>query len=302
MKIAIAGGTGLIGKALSNSLSKKGHSVLILTRSDSRGPISGNNIRYVPWLNKGNQPEEELENLDALVNLAGSTINSRWTDKGKELIVNSRLNTVDELATIIYNLKVKPKVFINASAIGYYGTSEKQTYTEESPKPGTDFLADTVVKWESAVKKIESMGLRTVFCRFGVILDVKEGALPRMVLPYRFFIGGTIGNGQQWLSWIHINDVVRGILFAIENRQLTGPVNFTAPDPVRMKDFGKTLSRVIHRPHWLPVPNLALRLLLGEMSLLVLEGQKVLPSKLLNHGFSFQYPHLEAALEELFNK
>lgn len=302
MKIAIAGGSGLIGKALSNSLSKKGHSVLILTRSESRGPISGNNIRYVPWLNKGNQPEKELENLDALVNLAGSTINSRWTDKGKELIVNSRLNTVDELAKIIQNLEVKPKVFINASAIGFYGTSEKQIYTEESTKPGTDFLADTVVKWESAVKQIEDMGLRTVFCRFGVILDVKEGALPRMVLPYRFFIGGTIGNGQQWLSWIHINDVVRGVLFAIENRQLTGPVNFTAPAPVRMKDFGRTLSRVIHRPHWLPVPNLALRLLLGEMSLLVLEGQKVLPSKLLNHGFSFQYPHLEAALEELFNK
>lgn len=301
MKIAIAGGTGLVGKALYNYLTKQGHTVLILTRSETRGSIN-ENVHYVPWLNKGNQPEKELEGLDALVNLAGSTINSRWTDKGKELIVSSRLNTVVELAKIIQILEVKPKVFINASAVGFYGTSEKQIYTEESTKPGTDFLADTVVKWESAVKQIETMGLRTVVCRFGVILDEKEGALPRMVMPYRFFIGGTTGNGQQWLSWIHIKDVVKGILFAIENSELKGPLNFTAPEPVKMKDFGKTLSHAIHRPHWLPVPSLALRLLLGEMSLLVLEGQKVLPSKLLNHGFSFQYPHLEAALEDIFNK
>ncbi|MGM0902329.1 MAG: TIGR01777 family oxidoreductase [Bacillota bacterium] len=302
MKIAIAGGTGLIGKALVDYLHKNGHEVIILTRQTQSNSSSGS-PRYISWLNKDSSSiVEELTKVDAFINLAGSTINTRWTEKGKEQIVESRLHVVEELYRLIRTLPVKPKVLINASAVGFYGTSEEGTFTESSIKPGTDFLAQTVVKWESAVRKIEDLGVRTVYCRFGVVLDSNAGALPQMVLPYRLFIGGTIGNGKQWLSWIHIQDIVRGIVFAIENNDVRGPVNFTAPEPVQMQEFGKTIATVLNRPHWLPLPGFALKLLLGEMSLLVLEGQRVLPEALLHHGFSFQYPHLFPALKEIYKK
>lgn len=302
MKIAIAGGTGLIGKALVDYLHKSGHEVIILTRQKQSYPSSGN-PRYITWLNNDSSTiVEELTEVDAFINLAGSTINTRWTDKGKDQIVESRLHVVEEIYRLIRDLPIKPKVLINASAVGFYGTSEERTFTERSIKPGTDFLAQTVVKWESAVRKIEDLGVRTVYCRFGVVLDSNAGALPQMVMPYRLFIGGTIGNGRQWLSWIHIQDVVRGIVFAIEYNEVRGPVNFTAPEPVQMQEFGKTIATVLNRPHWLPLPGFALKMLLGEMSLLVLEGQRVLPEALLHHGFSFQYPHLSPALKDIYKK
>lgn len=303
MKIAIAGGTGLIGKALCNYLYENGHEVLILTRQKHSNSVSSGSPRYISWLTKDSSSIiEELTGVDAIINLAGSTINTRWTDTGKEKIVKSRLYVVNELHRLIFALPVKPKVLINASAVGFYGTSEERTFTETSTKPGTDFLAQTVVKWESAVKKIEEMGIRTVLCRFGVVLDSKAGALPRMLLPYQLFIGGKIGNGHQWLSWIHLQDVVKGIVFAIENNHVSGPVNFTAPEPVQMQDFGSTLATVLNRPHWLPLPPFILSLLLGEMSLLILKGQRVLPEALINHGFSFQYPTLHPALKDILNK
>jgi uncharacterized protein len=302
MKIAIAGGTGLIGKALSNFLHKNGHEVIILTRQQQPRSTS-ESPRYISWLTIDNSSLiKELTDVEAFINLAGSTINTRWTAKGKEQIVDSRLHVVEELNRLICELPNKPKVLINASAVGFYGTSEERTFTEISKVAGTDFLAQTVVLWESAVKRIEEMGIRTVYCRFGVVLDSNAGALPRMVLPYRLFVGGTIGSGRQWLSWIHIQDVVRGIVFAIENNEVRGPVNFTAPYPVQMKEFGKTLAAVLNRPHWLPLPGFALKILLGEMSLLVLEGQRVLPDALLSHGFEFHYPQLLPALEDIYKK
>lgn len=300
MKIAIAGGTGLIGKALTNYLLKSGHEVIILTRQ-KQAPSSTGSLRYLSWLNRESSSlVEELTDVEAFINLAGSTINTRWRDKGKENIVESRIHVVEELYRLIRDLPTKPKVFINASAVGFYGTSEEKIFTESSIKPGTDFLAETVVKWESAVRKIEESDVRTVFCRFGVVLDSNGGALPRIVLPYRLYIGGTIGTGRQWLSWIHLEDVVRGILFVIENRDVSGPVNFTAPEPVQMHEFGKTLAAVLNRPHWLPLPSFALKVLLGEMSILVLEGQRVLPETLINHGFTFYHPHLHPALKDIF--
>jgi uncharacterized protein len=302
MKIAIAGGTGLIGKALSNYFHKNGHEVIILTRQKQHNS-SYEGPRYISWLTTDKSSLiQELKNVEAIINLAGSTINTRWTDKGKEQIVDSRLRVVEELNRLIRELPNKPKVLINASAVGFYGTSEKQTFTESSTVAGTDFLAQTVVKWESAVKRIEEIGIRTVCCRFGVVLDSNAGALPRMVLPYRLFVGGTIGSGRQWLSWIHIQDVVRGIEFAIENNTVSGPINFTAPHPVQMKEFGKKVAAVLNRPHWLPLPSFALKILLGEMSLLVLEGQRVLPETLLSHGFEFHYPQLLPAIENIYKQ
>lgn len=298
MKIAISGGTGLVGQALSTELIRNGHEVFILTRSKTN--ISAN-PQFVQWLNDGDQPENALEGVDAIVNLAGATINNRWTDEYKHKILESRLRATSEINRIIEELNQKPTVLINASAVGYYGTSMTAEFSEQSAQ-GNDFLAETVARWETAASAANNLGVRVVLCRFGVILDKKGGALPRMALPYKLFGGGTIGSGQQWLSWIHIKDVVGGIMFAIENKQLSGPVNFSASEPVRMDQFGKTLAKVIHRPHWMPVPSVMLKLLLGEMSILVLEGQRVLPEKLLSAGYVFLFPHLQDALNDIFNK
>lgn len=301
MKIAITGGSGLVGKALSQFLIENGHEVFILSRTKKNHTLSSN-PRYISWLNDEDQPELELVGVNTIVNLAGATINSRWTATGKARILNSRIKAVNEISRVIEALPTKPTVFINASAVGFYGTSETAVFTEDSANQKKDFLSETVTAWEAAACKINSHGVRTVFCRFGVILDQKEGALPKMVLPYRFYSGGTIGTGRQWVSWIHIKDVIRGILFIIETEKITGAVNFTAPEPVRMNEFGKTIASVLNRPHWLPVPELALRMLLGEMSTLILEGQQVLPEKLVDNGFSFHYPQLHQALQEIFLK
>jgi uncharacterized protein len=260
-------------------------------------------IRSVHWLSGNSSPIQELQDTDIFINLAGESINSgRWTEKRKAKIVNSRLESVHELLDIINKLDTKPKALINASAIGIYGTSFETIFTEKDNHGfGNDFLSKTVKQWEKEADKASQLGIRTVFCRFGIILDKQEGALPKIAFPYKSFIGGPIGNGRQWMSWIHIEDVVKGISFIIENEQIQGPINFTSPNPVTMTEFGKTLASVLHRPHWLPVPSSALRLLLGEMSTLVIDGQKVLPNKLLENGYQFTYSDLNLALENIFS-
>ncbi|WP_071458741.1 TIGR01777 family oxidoreductase [Bacillus massilinigeriensis] len=303
MKVAVTGGTGLVGKALCRYLSEQGHEAIVLSRKDpeqAEGAFGkDDHITFIRWLNESDKPEKELEGVDAIVNLAGASISKRWTEEYKKQIVESRLQSAAEIGRIISSMAVKPKVLINASAVGIYDTSHAKTFTEEDSDFGSDFLANTTKKWEAAALKAGS-GIRTVLCRFGVILDKEEGALPRMALPYRLFAGGTVGKGTQWLSWIDIKDVVRGITFAIETGELSGPVNFTAPQPVRIKEFGKVLADVLGRPHWLPAPSFAIKTVLGEMSILVLEGQKALPEKLERNGFSFQYPELKKALSDIF--
>lgn len=300
MKIAIAGGNGFIGKALTKELLAHHHQVVILTRNKGRQD-SGSRVEYVQWLSKETDSADALENTDLFINLAGESLNSgRWTKGRKERILSSRIDAVAELLTIINNMQRKPQALINASAVGFYGTSATDVFTEES-QPGDDFLARTVEKWEQAAMQAEQMGIRTVLCRFGIVLDKQEGALPKMALPYKTFIGGTIGTGTQWVSWIHLADAVKALLFVSENKQIEGPVNFTAPHPVQMKKFGKVLGSILHRPHWLPIPDFALQLLLGEMSTLLLDGQKVLPQRLIEIGFSFQFSSLPEALTDIFS-
>lgn len=301
MKIAIAGGTGFVGKALVDYFLKDNHEIVILTRHIPNINNS-DNIRYVEWLSDNSDPTSHLQNTDIFINLAGESINSgRWTKQRKNKILISRLEAVKELLGIMKKLERKPLVFINASAIGIYGTSLDKVFTEEEQLFGNDFLAETVRQWEYEAGFAARLGIRTAFCRFGIILDHQEGALPKIAFPYKAYIGGNIGNGRQWMSWIHIEDVVKGISFIIENEAIDGPINFTAPNPVTMTEFGKLLAKVLHRPHWLTVPSFALHLLLGEMSTLVVDGQRVLPNTFIDSEFQFTYPKLETALQNIFS-
>lgn len=300
MRIAIAGGTGFVGSALVKRLLDKKNELFILTRNTAN-KNSSKNLNYVQWLNDDDLPEDALESIDVFINLAGESINSgRWTDERKKRILNSRITATREVLRIISRLEEKPYTLINASAVGYYGTSLNETFTESSRKSGTDFLAETVRRWEEEASQAEEFEVRTVFCRFGIILEKNDGALPRMALPYKLFAGGPVGTGDQWVSWIHLDDAVNGILHCIEHEQLEGPVNFTSPNPLTMKEFGKTLGDVLNRPHWLPAPGFALKIALGEMSTLVLEGQKVLPEKLQASGYDFLYPDLRSALRNIY--
>lgn len=300
MKIVIAGGSGLIGQKLTKLLLAAGHEIVILSRNVK---ASDGNISYIKWLQDATFPEKEIGHADVFINLAGVSINDgRWTTEHQKLIYESRMTATDELLRIIQALPTKPTTLVNASAIGIYPASENTIYTEESQEVASDFLAQTVHDWEQKALSVKADGLRAVVMRFGVVLSNDGGALPLMTLPYQLFVGGTVGSGQQWISWVHVEDVARAIAFAIDNDNLNGAVNVTSPFPKRMKYFGQTLGSVLKRPHWLPVPAIAMKLALGKKSMLVLDGQHVLPKVLLDNGFRFSYPSLDLALKDIFEK
>lgn len=299
MKIVIAGGSGFIGKKLTESLLDAGHDIIILTRKKRahNGPVT-----YVQWLHENASPENEIGEAELFINLAGVSINDgRWTTKHQVQIYKSRMTATDELLRIINALHKKPTTLINASAIGLYPASERQIYTEQSSAIADDFLAKTVHDWEKKAASASSLSIRTIFMRFGLVLGNEGGALPLMSMPYKLFVGGTVGSGRQWLSWIHIDDLIRSILFVIKNHQIQGPVNVCSPNPQRMKAFGQTIGKVLRRPHWLPMPGFLMQLILGKKSALVLTGQYIVPAVLKKENFTFKYPELEDALENLFN-
>lgn len=293
-RVLITGGTGFVGSALTKHLKSHGDEVYILTRKEKQSQAQG--VHYIQWMGS---KEPKLPQIDAVVNLAGESINGRWTDEKKIAILNSRLKVTEELLNLVVKMPQKPAVWVNASAIGYYGTSETQVFTEQTEEHGSDFLAEVVKAWETKAKGAESLGIRTVLTRFGLILGRDGGVLPQLSQPYRFFAGGTVGSGDQWVSWVHIDDAVELIRDAIENAQYIGPVNVTSPHPVTMREFGQATGDVMHRPHWLPAPSFAFKLLFGEMSMLILKGQQVIPEKAQKLGFHFTYPHLKGALHDL---
>lgn len=297
MKVVIAGGSGFIGRHITELLLKKEHEVIILSRNKK---TDTENVKYVRWLQEGAVPEKEIGRADAFINLAGVSINDgRWNEAHQKKIYESRMKATDELIRIIGELDEKPSVFINASAIGIYPASETAVYTEESTEVATDILGRTVSDWEKKAASLNDFGIRTVFTRFGLVLWKDEGALPLMVLPYKMFVGGKVGTGQQWVSWVHVKDVAKAILHILQNSQLEGPVNVTAPFPQRMDDFGKMIGATLHRPHWFPAPSPLMKLALGKKSSLVLEGQYVTPEKLLADSFEFDFPVLSLALDNL---
>ncbi|ALS79362.1 TIGR01777 family oxidoreductase [Planococcus kocurii] len=298
MKVAITGGTGFVGKELTRLLLDRGDEVVILTRNPK---TTANKITYAKWLEKDAVPEKQLEGVDAFVNLAGTSINDgRWSEEQKKMIYSSRMDATNELLRIIHKLEKKPKVLVNASAVGIYPPSQTVTYTEASAELGSDFLAQTVRDWEILAHRAEEDGLRVACGRFGIVLGKNGGALPLMALPYKMFAGGTVGSGKQWLSWVHIKDVARALAFALDTDQLSGAFNVTAPSPKQMKDFGKEIAHTLGRPHWIPVPSFAMKAILGEKSQLVLEGQRVLPTVLQQHGFQFKFSNLRSALADIY--
>jgi uncharacterized protein len=297
MKIAISGATGFVGSRLVEQLQAQGHQITILTRNpqqaQSRFP-QAEVVGYTPF--KSGEWQKSISGCDAVVNLAGEPIaEKRWTVAQKQLILESRQLGTQKLVEAIAQAEVKPQVLVNASAIGYYGTSETAKFDETSPA-GADFLAQVCTAWETTAQAVTAAGTRSVILRLGIVLGEKGGALGKMLAPFSAFVGGPIGSGKQWFSWIHRDDVVKLIQKAIDDPQMEGVYNATAPHPATMNEFTKTLGAVMNRPSWLPVPDFALEALLGEGAIVVLEGQQVIPTRTLAQGFDFQYPTLEPAL------
>jgi uncharacterized protein (TIGR01777 family) len=254
----------------------------------------------MPWDGRTPQGWGHLVNeADAIVNLAGASLaDGRWTKQRKREIFESRVQAGQAVAQAVESATRKPKVLVQASAVGYYGPHEDEVMTEEAP-PGDDFPAEVCLGWEASTAPVEELGVRRVLLRTGVVLDAKEGALPRMLLPFKLFVGGPLGTGRQWLPWIHITDEVGAIRYLVDNDGASGPFNLTAPNPLTNADFSKTLGRVLGRPSVLPTPAAALCLLFGEMSTVLLDGQRAVPKHLHRCGFRFQFPTVEAALEDL---
>ncbi len=302
MKIAITGATGFVGSRLVDRLQTE-HQVLVFTRNITAAKkipksASVEIVTYTPTVSGAWQ--QMLASCDAVVNLAGEAIGEgRWTSERKQEILNSRQLSTQKIVEAITNANPKPTVLVNASAIGYYGTSETALFDENSPT-GTDFLAQVCQTWEAEAEKVKTAGVRLVILRFGIILGM-GGALGKMITPFKLFAGGPIGSGKQWFSWIHREDVCSLIIQALTNPQMEGVYNATSPKPVRMKDLSQTMGEVLNRPSWLPVPNFAIEALLGDGAMVVLEGQQVLPNRTLTTGFKFQYPDLKPALTEILN-
>lgn len=296
MKIAICGGTGFVGSALVDYWLQAGHQVQIITRKlpDLHDP--GERLTYISWEQLEERPHL-LEGMDALVNLAGETLNQRWTTKAKLEIVESRVTTVSKVARLLAKLEHKPEVVVQASAMAIYGTSPSETFDESSPQKSMNFPSRVAEQWEIAADAIQDV--RLVKIRVSLVLGHKRGAFPLMKLPYMLGVGGKIGSGKQWTTWIHIMDIVRLIDFTIHNKEISGPVNASAPNPVTNDEFGRTVGKVYHRPHWFPVPGFLIKAVVGELSVVLLQGQRVIPQKALDHGFQFTFPTLTDALEDL---
>lgn len=297
--VLITGGTGFIGSAMVRGLQQEGHTLLVITRNPQRMKPS-ERVFYLAWPADPQTIEREFGNIDIIINLAGDPINKgRWTDAKKRSILDSRVNMTRKVTDAIHAFRQKPSVLINASAIGYYGFSETTVFRETDQVTGDHFLTKISEVWEQEAMRAEQDGVRVVLARFGIVLGRDGGALAPMVMPYRLFGGGTVASGKQWLSWIHIDDVVGLAKHIIRTESLRGPVNFTAPQPLQMKPFGQAIGKVLGRPHWLPVPTFALRFMFGEMSDLLTKGQHVIPQKALDSGYTFRYDTAEAALADL---
>ncbi len=291
----ITGGTGMVGTQLVEALVQSDAHITILTRQDIT--TTHPKISYVNWSQPGWQ--DQVPNIDIVINLAGASLNKRWTKAYKQTIMLSRIQATQSLFELFKTREYKPSVFFNASAVGYYKPDLNRTYTELYKTLPFDFLSEVVYQWERFARQFEDLGTRVIIGRFGMILSNEGGALPMMKLPYDLYLGGKLGSGRQWYSWIHIDDLTRAILHTINTEKAQGVYNFTAPIVEHQNLFGYTIARVTHRPHHTWVPSFVLKLALGQMSTVILDTQKVIPNKLQAIDFKFKYPDLKIALEDL---
>jgi uncharacterized protein (TIGR01777 family) len=308
MRIFVTGGTGLIGTDLVHRLLQRGDQVVLLTRRREHARdlwgercqiVSGDPVQPEPW-------EDQVANCDGVVHLAGEGIfNRRWNADFKELMrvsrVQSATNVVSALAKAPRRADGAPKVLASASAIGYYGPRGDEELTESSP-PGDDFMATLCIAWENAAKGAQQHGVRVVTMRTGIVLAKERSALQKMMTPFKMFVGGKVGSGRQYMSWVHIDDIVGLYLFALDQANLSGPINGTAPEPVTNKQFSKVLGRVLGRPSFMPTPVLGLRVMLGEVADVVTKGQRVMPQVALAAGYRFKFTEVETALRNVLEK
>jgi uncharacterized protein (TIGR01777 family) len=300
--IVITGATGFIGSALGQFFVNKKYHVKGFTRNpENTKKLENLGIHPVPWNTQSLTGwETQLENTNAVINLAGESIAAgRLSEQKKKRILNSRVDSVKILVQALEQVKNKPEIVVQASGIGFYGSRNDQELQENTP-PGQGILAHAVKQWEDCALALEKTGTRLVIIRLGMVLGKDKGALKRMTMPFRFFIGGPLGSGKQWMSWVHILDVTRAVDFLISHKKCSGIYNLTTPQPVRNKEFARSLENALHRPSFFPVPASILKLMLGKIAgELLLTSQRVLPTRLLKEGFTFDYPHLKPALHNL---
>jgi uncharacterized protein len=295
MKFFITGGTGFVGSKLAEFLTFRGHEVTVMARGSRWTPpgvefVAGDGMVPGKW-------QESVARQDVIINLAGVTIFKRWNEKYKKLLRDGRVMITRHVVEAIPAERAPEMTLLSASGVGYYGFHKDEELTEESA-PGTDFMAGLAKDWESEAYRAADKGARVATTRFGVVLGAGGGALKQMVLPFKLFVGGSIGSGEQWFSWIHIEDLCRAMLFVAENKELKGPFNFASPFPVKNGDLAQAIGKALRRPSFFPAPGFMIELVMGEFGSVILKGQRVIPKRLLDLGFAFKYPDVGAALKE----
>ena len=299
MNLVITGASGFIGSTLADRLGEEGNTLVLLSRTPPAEKTLPNQ-RWLTWkLGVPGDWERSIDGADGIIHLAGEPIAAkRWTPAQKEKLRYSRIESTAALVDAIGRARMKPRFLISSSAVGYYGPHGDETLTEDSA-PGNGFLAQLCLDWESEANKAKDFGVRVALLRTGIVLGRGKGALAKMVPPFKIFTGGSLGSGKQWFPWIHLSDAIGLIKFLIDDDQAKGPFNVTAPEPVTMSDFCKALGKALNRPSWLPVPASLLSLMLGEMSEMLLTGQRAVPQAALGLGYHFQFPNVLQALESL---
>lgn len=305
MRVIITGGTGLIGKEVANSLANDHHEVIVLSRNTNKTSGLAPGVRVVGWDARTADGWGELaDGADAIINLAGESISGegflpeRWSDEKKKRILDSRVNAGRAVVEAIERARVRPRVLLQASAVGYYGQTGDAPVNEESPA-GDGFLADVCKQWEASTAAVEAMGVRRVILRIGLPLSMKGGVFTRLIFPFRLFAGGPLGSGQQYQPWIHMDDMVAAVRFLMDNNEASGPFNICAPAPVTNAELAKAIGRAMKRPSFLPAPAFAFKLGFGEVAQIVLEGNKMIPKRLTDMGFKWQHPHIGEAVADL---
>ncbi len=302
MKILMTGGSGFIGTEVCKKLIQRGHEVILLTRPQSKAKpaLQSLGVSFVEYAytEESEIPDDLMQQVDGIINMAGEPIfTGRWTAEKRKKISDSRLHITRQLVDSIARLSgKKPQILVNASAVGYYGPRDETELDEDSPA-GTDFLAKVCLQWEKEAFRAVDFGVRTVVLRTGIVLDRGGGALSKMIPLFRYYIGGPIGSGKQYFSWIHREDMAELYVFAVTDAKLSGPVNATAPYPVTMNELSKAIAKVLKRPSWLPVPAFLAKIIIGESAQVVLTGQRVMPVKLRSINFPYHYKKIQEALE-----